>query len=407
MKRFRQSRARSGAMLVQVGFVLLALLTFVALAVDVSLFYLQRAELEVAATSAAAGAAIDLSDNPVGTAVRLAEVNLPPALHGTVLASSDVEVGNWKETTRVFTANATPANAVRVTTRKSSARGNAAQWLAGSLFGLSSIDLSSRATAVLLPELPGAIGATGSISITGNVSIDSYSSSEGSYDPALAGEEGDVVTSGDLSFGGSSIVNGDAKGATVSVSGGAQVTGETSDLRRPLDLPPVDATAVAADNDNDLLPGIMKGNNLVSPLDANRNFTLSSGVDYDIPPGAYYFNDLKISGQSSLRVSGPTTIYLTGDLDTSGGDVINSTEDPNNLRIFMTGGSATINASIDWYGLLYAPTSDVSISGSADIYGAIIGENVFANGTGEIHFDTSLTIGDEVAGIVRRSRVVQ
>jgi hypothetical protein len=130
-------------------------------------------------------------------------------------------------------------------------------------------------------------------------------------------------------------------------------------------------------------------------------------VDYEIPSGNYYFNDLRITGQSTLTVAGPTVICLTGDLDTSGGDVINSTEDPTNLQIYMTGGSAVLTASVDWYGLLYAPNTIVTVNGTGDIYGAIVGQEVEVAGTSDIHFDTSLAVSDQIVGLAKRSAIVE
>ncbi len=399
-------RSRSGIALTLLAVLFLVLLSFVVLGVDTSLFLTQRAELQVAATAAAAGAALDLPDGATDTALRLAEANMPAAQHGSVLTGSGVEIGYWSESTRVFIPSGTPVNAVRVTTSKSSASGNAVPWLFGQLLGRQDVDLSASATAALLPELPGAIGSTGSISMSGNASTDSYDSTQGPYNPATAGDGGDVVADGSISIGGSATINGDVRGGSVTSSGGATVTGSTSPLRRSLDFPSVDTTEAAINNDNDALPLYEQGNKLVSPLDGDRNFSLSSGVAYGIPQGTYYFNDLKLSGQASLSVTGPTTIYLTGNLDTSGGDVINATEDPNNLRILMTGGTAVINASVDWYGLLYAPDSEVTINGSGDVYGAIIGEEVKFSGTGDIHFDVSLTVSDVIEGIRDRSAIV-
>jgi choice-of-anchor A domain-containing protein len=100
---------------------------------------------------------------------------------------------------------------------------------------------------------------------------------------------------------------------------------------------------------------------------------------------------MTLSGQATLNLSGPTVFYLTGDLDTSGGDVVNTTEDPKNLVIYMTGGTATVNASVDWYGVIYAPETDIQFTGSADVYGAIVGASIDASGSGEIHFDEDVS----------------
>ena len=57
-----------------------------------------------------------------------------------------------------------------------------------------------------------------------------------------------------------------------------------------------------------------KGKGGDSPLDSQRNFTLNGATTYTMPAGAYYFNDMDLTGQSVLNLSGETVIYLTGDL---------------------------------------------------------------------------------------------
>ena len=48
------------------------------------------------------------------------------------------------------------------------------------------------------------------------------------------------------------------------------------------------------------------------------------------------------------------------------------------------------------YFALYAPAANISISGNAVIYGAIVGNEVSMNGNGAVHYDKaleSITIG--------------
>ena len=386
---------RKAATLVLLAIAIVVLFAFAAISVDIAQLVTVKSQLQLTATSAAAAAALDLPDEETAaaSAISIALANMPFDQHGDVLVDADIEFGNWDRSDRIFTADGTPVNAVRVTTRRSSAGGNAVGSFFARFLGVSESDLATSATAAQLPPLLGAIGAAGTVSIGGNATIDSYDSSQGQYDPNNPGSDGDIVA-----------------GGGVTVSGNADVNGDVTTSRRSIDYPAVDVSGVENDNDNDQLPLIQQGRKLVSPLDGNRNLTLSANTDYEMPPGVYYFNDLSLGGQSSINISGPTDIYLTGDLDTSGGELINSTENPNNLRIFMTGGTAVLNASVDWYGLLYAPDSDIVINGSGDIYGAIVGNNVDVTGSGSIHFDTSLELGDDISltsDFPKRSTVVQ
>jgi hypothetical protein len=187
------------------------------------------------------------------------------------------------------------------------------------------------------------------------------------------------------------------------------VTGNMSPRLRPLNLPEMDISDYEFDNDNDSLPGIRKGNSLVSPVDADGNFLLDGGRTYDMPPGTYYLNDLTMTGQSTLNLNGPTTIYLTGNLDTAGGFLINNTKVASNLKIFMQGGdgsTATITSSVDLYAVVYAPNTAVETRGSAGFFGSVVGRTLVATGTGDIHYDESLDL-DGKLNLPRRVQLVE
>jgi hypothetical protein len=121
---------------------------------------------------------------------------------------------------------------------------------------------------------------------------------------------------------------------------------------------------------------------------------LVAGEHVDFPPGTYYLRNLTLHGGSSIGISGETRIYLTGNLDTAGGLILNSSADPNNLKILMTGGTAKLTADSAFYGVLYAPNTDVTVGGSADLYGAIVGRTLSVNGSGNAHYDESLDLSE-------------
>jgi len=86
-------------------------LTLAGMAIDGAAAFGTRTELQAAADSAALASAQDLSAKgsavAIQTAVTYAQKNMPVAKDGNVLATSDVQTGNWNSTTRTFTANAT------------------------------------------------------------------------------------------------------------------------------------------------------------------------------------------------------------------------------------------------------------------------------------------------------------
>ena len=127
--------------------VIVSMIGFLSFAIDWGRVQLAKSQL-IVATNAAARAA--LVDRAAGTtvettaAVAYAAKNL---VDGTplVLLPGDVTPGNWNPTSRVFVANATPANAVRVVGVRNAARSSAVPLAFGGLFGISRVNLSFTA----------------------------------------------------------------------------------------------------------------------------------------------------------------------------------------------------------------------------------------------------------------------
>ena len=90
-------------------------------------------------------------------------------------------------------------------------------------------------------------------------------------------------------------------------------------------LSPTDPGSTDQNNDNASIPNSDGGQ---TPLNAKGEYSLSGGDAADLPPGTYYFSKLTLSGGSTIRISGPTVIYVTGDVSLSGGSVTNATSLP-------------------------------------------------------------------------------
>ncbi len=142
-------RDTSGASFIYIAFMLTVLAGVTALSVEYGNALRVRAQLQSTAELAAIAAANALPDETAArtAAISYAETNLPIAQNGNVLASSDVEFGNWDVSTKAFTVSATPTNAVRVTTRRSAANNNALGAGFGAIFGTTEFNLSRSAVA--------------------------------------------------------------------------------------------------------------------------------------------------------------------------------------------------------------------------------------------------------------------
>ena len=57
-----------------------------------------------------------------------------------------------------------------------------------------------------------------------------------------------------------------------------------------------------------------------------------------------------------------------------------------------TGGSIDVTSHNPFYGVIYAPDSQVDIGGTADFFGAIVGQTLRVHGDATGHYDESLEL---------------
>ena len=404
-----QSNRQRGAIAVLAAFMLIILLAMVAFAVDLGYIAYAKTELQRSADAAALAAAARLPDQAAAIQVAIASCKENQPGVTPDLNPSGVEFGYWDQGGTSFEAASLGGSpsAVRVTVRRTTATGNPLNLFFGRLLGKSFADVTASATASRTHGLCGAFIGIDSVVSSGNVFTDSYDSSDGPYDADTAGDRGSLCSDGPITLNGGDYIRGDVRAgrdAEVTVHGAsAVVTGNIGNRVTPLNMPGVDASDAASDNDNSSLPllpvvdkehGNGNGKGL-SPLDKQGNFRLSGTTEYTIPPGTYYFHDMELSGQSILNFTGPTVIYLTGDLKRAGGTVVNNnTQVPSNLKIYSTGGDIDITSDNNFHGVIYAPHSDISVGGTADYFGSIVGLTLKMHGDAEAHYDESLMLSE-------------
>lgn len=389
---------RRGSVLVLAALLMVAMLGLVAFTVDVGYIVQVDTELQRTADASVIAAIRQLPDKTLALTTAQAVAISNRGISGPELAVNDVVFGTWDRDTGTFsTVNSGNENAVQVTVQRTAARGNALSLFFAPMIGVTEADVTASAIAMYDNDLCGPLIGIEWVSVPGTPSTDSYRSSDGTYASQTPRDQGSICSDGPITVEGTAIVNGDANGSgDATLSGGGTVTGSTNARERPLNLPAVDASGVSTVNDNGSLPTIRRGRNDVSPVDVNNNFVLDGGRTYTMPGGEYYFNDFTLTGSSELYFDGPTTIYIDGNLDTSGGDVINQTQLPNNLRILMTGGTADVTSNVDFYGVVYAPNTAVTVAGSGQFYGAAVGRTLEVTGTGDVHYDENLDLSDKL-----------
>jgi hypothetical protein len=129
---------------------------------------------------------------------------------------------------------------------------------------------------------------------------------------------------------------------------------------------------------------------------------MGGGIYVKLEPGTYCFGDVTASGGSTVKVVGHTVLTVNGPFTLSGGGLANSTGDPQNLQLISTYGNdagethtgVTLSGSSDAYMTVYAPSTDVLISGGGSILGAVMGKQLSMTGGSDIHYDSFLASGD-------------
>ena len=390
---------RRGNVLVLAALLLTFVFSMVAFVVDLGYIVHVDTEMQRTADACALAAIAVMPDQQAALTVAQAVATDNAHVEGPALAQSDVIFGSWDRDTATFTPDSAGANAVKIILRRTEANGNPLRLFFAKLIDHDTADVWVESIAMYDNSLCGPLIGIEWIDVPGDSSTDSYRTADGPYWNQPRGHDGNLCSDGWINVEGSPIVRGDAnpgRDHDTTISGSAIVTGNTSPRLRPLNLPPVDDSEIAANNDNSILPGVTRGNNTVPMPDANGDFILDGGRTYDMPPGHFYFRDLALTGQSILNISDETVIYLYGNLDTSGGDVINNTQIPGNLQIYMTGGTARVAGASDFYGTIYAPNTALELTGGAQWYGAFVGQTLSLSGTGDIHYDETLDFSSEI-----------
>lgn len=193
---------------------------------------------------------------------------------------------------------------------------------------------------------------------------------------------------------GSARVNGNASSeeplGSIKEKGQAQITGTQSTSVTPIAAPVVDGLVdtAAITNDNATIPPTAKGKSAIAPdgsltLAANDSVTLSSGV--------YFFTAIKLAGGSEVKITGTARIFVSGTIDVAGSAKINAGESAGKLLVVTkTTATVRIASEVKMSVALVAPKASVTLVGSTEIRGAIVGKKVDVQGSVKILHDPSV-----------------
>src|SRR5262249_16731536 len=263
--------------------------------------------------------------------------------------------------------------------------------------------VASVNVSVALTSLVGLEGVT----ISGAAYADSYDSN-GGY-PATKGCLANVLSNGAITVANSGAVRGNVRstragvvisgaskvtgnataGTTVSRSGSGAVGGKiTNNALAPIVTLPAVPACGPPYSSNSGISGAYSYNESAGDL------TLSGVNVATLANGAYCFHNLTLTNLAQLKVNGPVIIKLTGALNIGGASSFsNTTGIPANLRILSSYSEAsgvTIKNGANNYMMVYAPQTEVSISGVARLFGSVVGKTITVVNSGAIQCDAGL-----------------
>src|SRR5579871_3889108 len=203
------------------------------------------------------------------------------------------------------------------------------------------------------------VGNTGNVLVGARVLVDSYQSSVGAY-------------------GGSNVGSAAVVQAATTISNNGGVIHGTQKQHAPAGFAVVPVPTGAKN-----LPLGARAPGALNISTAAQSITLA--------PGNYVATSVTVSAPGAINVSpaGQVRIWVTGSLNLGGNLNLNGV--PRNLAFLTTSsGFVHINGGGGaLYGLVYAPTSTIFVSGP--VFGTVIGSSVAVNSGGAVHFDQSST----------------
>jgi len=359
------------------------------LAVDLGRVYVARAELQLAADAAARYGAAGMATGvtaAINNAVDAADDNKADGAPVVLDRAADVELGTWDQTTKTFTALGDPdldnANAIRVTARRTSARGNAVPLTWASVIGSRTCDVTVTAVARKAAPAPGG-GFMGlaRLEVGNNTTVSGYDSALGAPGGGNAFGIGNLGSNAEVKVGNNTSINGDvALGPAGDFDGGGSVTGTVMRLSNAMNYPPTEPPTVSS----------------AGALSLGQNETLTLG------PGTYHYTSIELDNGATLRFSGPATLYVTDTITfNNDGSLLAGDDKPSKLRVRLTGAARfEVNNNATIIADVYGPQAKFEAKNNTEIRGALIAAEVEFGNNAELYYDRKLDTAGAAARIM-------
>lgn len=319
-----------------------------------------------------------------------------------------VSYSGFKGTDKSSNTNITGNPTFMTTATQSSAPGSYS--IAVDVSGLSSTNYSFVAgtpPGQLTIYLSGIIGLNGVTISSGDALVDSYNSAVGPYTTSKGSQAMLLANTSITMKGGQVSGNVEAAVGNLSLASGSLITGNALYYRTLTNQGKINGTITHLTSSTPFVAPVPSAmtNYTAGPTTSNKwiagnytydavhgNLTISSG-SATIVAGAYNFNNVTLSGGSTLNTTGAVVIHVAGILNANGGSMANNSNQAGNLQFVSsyTGSQGvTISGGSQAYFSVYAPGTDVTLSGTSPLYGALIGKTLTISGASAVHLDLAL-----------------
>lgn len=223
------------------------------------------------------------------------------------------------------------------------------------------------------------------ITLDSNITIDSYDSGLGAYDPLNPGANGDVGTDSTAD-------------ATVILDSGATVNGDVTvgpggNPSTVIDLDP-NATITGSQK---VAASTQSYQPLTTNIPSSGNLTIGSNAVYVFNGGTYRFDSIDMDSNSSLVTNGSVTIYVDGEVNIDSNVAVNVGQAPTDFFLYVTtSDDVRLDSNVEFYGAIYAPASNVQIDSNVDLFGAVVAKTYNQDSNTQLHYDEAL--GDYAPG---------
>lgn len=267
---------------------------------------------------------------------------------------------------------------------------------------------------------PFAVASDGDLTMTGDANIN-----------------GSVRSNGDINMTGNSTICGETASATpgpghsVNLGPNSEVCGPTDPAESEFVLNQPDQGDAPTNNDNDRIDNGLDPGHGFNWNPGDRELSLDGNDTLNLTGHTYSFCKLTLSGHSQLTVEASAIVRIfidstancgysspsTEQLSISGtASIVNTSQDPTHLQIYMMGGTESNPNKASLSGgasttelVLYAPYTNLTISGNGSFTGAIVAKKVTFNGNGgTIGYDSRVeTIDQTTIGVYRSQKLVE